>query len=862
LERTEQLEALTTSLADVLSRKRGRMVVVRGEAGIGKTALLRAFCESLPAHVGQLWSACDPLFTPRPLGPLLDLAPQLGGEVGARIAGTAKPHDLAAALLETFDGTAVTVLVVEDIHWADEASLDVLRLVGRRVGTVPALVVVSYREEQLDRTHPLRLVLGELAGAEVTRVDLHGLSLAAVERLARGSAFDHEELRERTAGNPFFVTESLAAAGDHVPDTVRDAVLARAARLAPPARAMLDAVAVVPQRAETWLIEALLSAQPGVLEECLTSGMLRGEGEGVAFRHELARLAIEESIPPDERVTLHPRALGALSDPPGGAPDLARLSHHAEGAHDQDAVLRFAPAAAVQASALGSHRESEQQYARALRFADGVAPGRRAELLERFADESFLTDMRIEALSALDEALELRRREGDLVEQGRTQRLRARLLAGAGQGEEGRAAAQEAISLLEESRADGELARAYAVLSQLTMLADEYEPTLAAAQRALDLARQTGDREVEVAALNNLGTAELDRGLPAGRDRLERSLELAERYGLADEVGRAVVNLVAMLSQSRDYRGVDACVERGREYCNEHGLEAWLSYMDTAAAESAFMKGAWDEAADTAEAITRAPLGSVLRPRVRALSTLGLLRARRGDPGAWPLLDQARDIALGIGELHVVAQIAAARSEAAWLAGEPESIDGETAAAFERSVELQVPHAIGHLGLWRWRSGIATAPEELPAPYRWHVEGETRRAAEWWKERCCPYEAALALADSDEETALRDAHETLRGMGARPAVAIVARRLRERGAQGLPRGPRRSTRENPAGLTARQVEVLELLGLGLRNAEIADRLVVSRKTVDHHVSAILAKLGVRTRGEAVAQAARLELTGR
>jgi DNA-binding CsgD family transcriptional regulator len=855
---------LEERLAEVVGGGRGHVVLVRGEAGIGKTALLRHFCAGLPRGVRPFWSACDPLFTPRPLGPLLDLAAETAGPLRAQIGDSAKPYDVAAALLEELESFAPAVLVVEDLHWADEATLDVLRIASRRAQTVPVLVIASYREEELDRVHPVRLLLGGLAGLDaITRVNLVGLSAAAVELMAESSPLDHAELYARTAGNPFYVTEALAAAGESIPDGVRDAVLARAARLGTDARALLDAAAIVPQRSEPWLLEALLDTPTGALQECLTSGMLRADAAGVAFRHELARLAIEESLAPDERVALHRRAVIALAQPPVGSPDLARLSHHAEGAGDIEAVLRYAPAAAEHASALGAHREAEQQYARALSRAAGLDPQARADLLERFADECFLTDMRVEALDALDQALALRRAGDDVAEQGRTQRLRARLLAGNGRGEEGRAAVLEAIALLEQSPPGRELALAYGVLSQLTMLADEFEPTRMAAERALELAKQTGEVGVQVAALNNLGTTELTHGLADGREKLERSLELAERNGLAEEAGRAYVNLVQALAQAHDFVAVDAYVHRGRDYCSGHGLEAWLSYLDAAWAKSALLKGDWEQAGDAAAAIIRAPLAGLARPRLRALTTLGLLRARRGDPGAAPLLDEAREIARAVGELHITAPVAVARSEAAWLDGRPDSVAEETDEAYAWAVELAEPHALEELALWRWRTGLlGRVPAAVGGPRRWQIEGDWRRAAEWWTERGCPYEAALALADADEEQALRESHEILRGLGARSAVAIVARRLRRRGARGLPRGPRRSTRENPAGLTARQVEVLELLGEGLRNSEIAERLIVSRKTVDHHVAAILAKLGVRTRGEAAAAAARLELTGR
>jgi predicted ATPase len=258
-------------------------------------------------------------------------------------------------------------------------------------------------------------VLGELpSGDAVTRVELGTLSRDTVGELAARSGLDAGELYARTAGNPFFVTETMAAGSALIPETIRDAVHARIARLSPNARALLDAVAIVPQRAEVWLLEALTNGALDALDECLGSGVLRAEVDGVVFRHELARLAVEESLPPHRAVALHRRALAALTDPSLAAQDLARLAHHAEAAGDGPAVLRYAPAAGERAAAVGSPREAQHHYWRALRFAGGIEPAARAELLERFADHAYVSDMRAEAVDAIDEAIAIRREPATL----------------------------------------------------------------------------------------------------------------------------------------------------------------------------------------------------------------------------------------------------------------------------------------------------------------------------------------------------------------------------------------------------------------------------------------------------------------
>jgi predicted ATPase len=255
LEREAVLGGLRESLAEA-SGGCGQLVLVVGEAGAGKSAAVRAFCDEARGSARVLWGGCDPLFTPRPLGPFLDFAEDAGG--GLQEAVDQGPPEVVAALLALARERSATMVVVEDVHWADEATLDVLRLLGRRLWQAPLLVVATYRDDELDRAHPLRIVLGELATQpHVERLPVPPLSAEAVAELAESSELDAAELHRLTGGNPFLVTEVLASGTGAVPATVQDAVLARAARLSERARGLLDAVAIAPPRVELWLLEAL-----------------------------------------------------------------------------------------------------------------------------------------------------------------------------------------------------------------------------------------------------------------------------------------------------------------------------------------------------------------------------------------------------------------------------------------------------------------------------------------------------------------------------------------------------------------------------------------------------------------------------
>ena len=647
LERAAGFDALCESLESVRRSGKGRVVLVGGEAGVGKTALLRWFCRERGGSAPILWGGCDPLFTPRPLGPLLAVAEEAGGPLEELVTNGAMPHELAAALVRQLSAHPGTVFVLEDVHWADEATLDVLKLLARRVAAVPVLVVASFRDDELDPGHPLRRVLGELAtSATVRRLKLDRLSPAAVAQLAQPTGVDPDELYRKTAGNPFFVVEALAAGVDEIPETVRDAVLARVARLSTAARSLLEAVALVPPQAELWLLDAL-AEDVGCLQECLASGMLAADPSGVAFRHELARLAVEESVAPNRRVGLHRAALVALADPPSGEPDLARLAHHAEAARDADAVLRFAPAAAARAASLGAYREAAAQYARALRFGHRLSLGERADLLELRASACYVTDEYDQGIAALREALECRTALDDRLREGDVLRKLSDFLWCPGRTVESECRAREAVALLETLPAGRELAMAYANLASNCLAAQRSAESAGWAARALELADRLEDTEISVYALATLGVATLGAG---GIVRLEQSLEIARRDGLAEQVARAYVMLAETAVIARRHAAASKYLEAGIGYCSERGLDLFLLYLLAFRARLQLDQGRWADAADSASAVLRVQRTSI-NPRIISLVVLGLVRARRGDPGQWEVLDEAWRLAEPTGEL-------------------------------------------------------------------------------------------------------------------------------------------------------------------------------------------------------------------
>lgn len=858
LERDEALAALSEAFNEALLG-RGRLLFVAGEAGAGKTALVRGFCQRLGVESRVLTGACDALSTPRPLGPLIDVAVAVGGALADLVQLGAPPSEVYAAVHDELAGQP-TVLVLEDLHWADEATLDVLRLLGRRIETLPALVVATFRDDGLDRAHPVRVLVGDLATApSADRLTLEPLSPAAVAQLAFGHSIDPDELYFRTGGNPFFVVQALEAGEMEVPATVRDAVLARTAGLSQAAATLVEVVAVAPPHVEPWLLEAVVDEAVDRLDECVATGVVTAGDAGVAFRHELARLAVEESLTATRRLALHRRVLAALTAPPTGKPDLARLAHHAEAAQDPAAVLAFAPAAAERAESVGAYREAAAQYARALRFADGLSPERRAELLERRSEACYLADDQLAAIALLREAVECHRHTGAARREADALTKLTSYLVCRGLYTEAEGAARAATRLVGEDPESPELGRAYAAHAQLRLNMNDLDASIAWARRAIDIAERCGDEATLGMALITLGTAEIERDVTEGRPTLEQAVAVGRESGRVVQVARALNNLGRAGVVHRSHELANTYLRAALEHCTEQNLDLWRINVLAYRAQSELDQGRWTDAAETVALLLEDPRESPW-PHFEALLVLALVRARRGDPEAHAALDQARTIGAPPEELESVGALAAAQAEIAWLEHRLEDIDEATAAALELAVRCRAPWTIGALAHWRRLAGIdETPPPGAAGPYALELAGEWKQAAEAWTSLGCPYEAALAFAETGDEKLLRHALDELQRLGALPASRLVTRRLRALGARGLARGPRRETRESPAGLTARELDVVRLVSQGLRNAEIADRLFLSPRTVDHHVSAILRKLDARTRGEAGARAAELGL---
>jgi DNA-binding CsgD family transcriptional regulator/tetratricopeptide (TPR) repeat protein len=847
-------------LSRLLSEAReghGRLVFVGGEAGIGKTSLVRRFAGMVGDRTPVLMGGCDPLSTPRPLAPLIDIADRFPGSGISLAAG--KDQIFRETLSALTSATNAVIIVFEDVHWADDATLDLVRVIGRRIHDCRALLIATYRDDETGHRHPLRQVLGDTATAPgVRRLTIAPLSLASVQAMTAGTALRAQDLFRQTGGNPFFVTEILATGRNEIPGTVRDAVLSRVSRLSAEARAVLEASSVIGFRIEPWLLNTVAPGSSSALEENLHSGVLTTDGPSYSFRHELARVAVLDSILPHSRLDLNRRVLDALLTLPPEQQDAARIAHHADEAGDGAVVVRYAPDAARRASRLSAHREAMAQYQRALRYKDRLPEEECARVLAEYAHECAATDDYDTAVASAREAHSHWRRIGDRFNEGAILGFISGCLLSTARVDEARAASVEAITLLERFPPSPELAESYARRSRISTSDRDLDEGVRWSEKALEIARSINDVRNQSIALNRLGSARLAQN-DEGEQVLLIALQLAHDASLPVEAVGAYISLATILIERREFTRAETYLNEGLAYAEEHQLDGFLTPSLGLLALLKMYTGRWSEVEDAAARVLGRPRVNIIS-RMYSLNAIGKLYARRGDPRSSGVIDELRTASAQTPMFRYHAPMLAADAEAAWLSGDTSRAGKTASLLLDLALEKRHPWLAGEALVILSRIGERPPPPDwIALPYALELKHEWRAAAHKWRDHGCPYEAADVLAQSADADDLIGALAEFDRLEAAPAAMRVRKRLREMGIRGIPRGPRESTRSNEAGLTRREIEIVQLLSEGLTNSQIAERVFLSPKTVDHHVSNVLSKLGIHTRSHVGREAARLGL---
>ena len=867
IERENSLQMLRAASLQANSGQ-GSIVIVSGEAGIGKTTLLQEFGRNIQGNTKILWGGCEPLFTARPLGPLHDMAYSIDESIRTLFEQGAAQDRLFPAVLNALQSMRhSSILIFEDVHWADNATLDFIKYIGRRIALLGVNLVLSLRSDEVGNNHPLSQVLGDLPSNLTARIELQPLSPEGVSEMAKAIGRSSSGLHQITAGNPFFVTELLAQSENtqsRIPASVRDAVWARISRLSSKQRKILELVSISPGSIELTLVKAVLGTDVELgVQRCTEQGILQLEELGqIRFRHELARLAMLEQISADQQVGLHEQISEAMSDAveAGSTFGISRQMHHAAGARNAAKILAIAPLAAADAARLGAHQQAAAHLETGLKYTNGAPKELVAQLNEDWAYEAGLAvGISDETIAARTRAVTLWRDLNNSEKIALNLRWLSRMHWYRGESKTATEYLDQALKELENLPPSRELAMALSARAQFHMLHEQNDEAIIWGLKTITLAEELGELEPRVHALNTTGIAMLRKNRSEGEAKIEESLALALKHGFHEQAARAYTNYSGHAVQCRQFALAEKILSEGIAFDSAHDLDSWTHYLIGVQAQLRLDQSRFREA----ETIANGVLGIerlTLLMKLPARQVLGKSRIRLGKVDGLQVMEKTLQDALATGEQQYIAPAHFAMVEATWLDGKLDEDNlslNELLRVDTKNFDLWDR---GELAVWLHRCKLeipfAISSELISAP-RWaELQGDISKSSALWTELGLPYEAALVLLQSSGETAadnIQKAITILEGIEARPAVKLarqIATRLGVADRLSKPRrGPYAAARRHPLGLTQRELQIAGFIVEGLGNVEVSRRIVRSQRTVEHHVSSILEKLNAKNRFE-------------
>ena len=855
IERAAFLNSLQLKFESVAEGE-GHCVLLRGEAGIGKTSLIKAFCKDKKNDYKIFLGTCDALFTPRPLAPIYDIIWQIRGD---NVLDTNDRSLLFSQLfheIEVQKGT--TLIVIEDIHWADEATLDFIKFFARRISQLHCLFILTYRDNEILDNHPLRNVLGQLPSDSLTRLQLSPLSRQAVEKMAEERGYKGEDVFSISGGNPFYVTEILASYSPGVPDNIKDAILSVYHKQAKGTKNAWEICSVIPEGLEINRFGKIKSSWDAEMDHCFALEIIIIKNNRVIFKHELYRRTIEGSLSPFKRIELNKRMLDLFLDSFEQEGEIERIVHYAKNANENKLVVKYAPIAAKQAASVGAHIEASKLFLTAIEYSDGNDVDQMVEFYESYAYECYLTNQVRDAIIYQGKALKIRQQKNEIEQAGNCLRLLSRLWWFDGNRQEAEKYGNDAIGIFESQPASKAKAMAYSNMSQLKLLSDETAECVMWGKKAIEIAKELKDDEILCHAMNNVGSVlwKTNSSKGKGREMLFESLDIALKNSFHEHAARAYSNIVSVYLLFKEYELASQVLEEGINYCEERNLNSSKNYKLYIKAKIFFETGHWHQASAILENLLSNPsqLGSV---KIAALTVLSVIKIRKGEGDALVYLNEAKLLSKKTKEHNRVIPVMIAELEYEWLTGKERITEEELKLSIELVRKIDNSYLNSEFAFWLKK----TRKKELDIaglyePYKLLKEGKIKSAVGFWEAKGCPFEKAFALFAGNEDE-MKNALLIFHQIGADAVYEKIKMEMRAGGIKKIPRGLRESTKTNPAQLTNRELDVLHLLQKGIQNKEIAGALFISPKTTDHHISNILFKLDVKSRSKAVAEAIRL-----
>ena len=838
-EREDQLAALEKAVK--ATSELGTVVLVSGEAGHGKTSLVNTVLRTLDHRYRVLRASCEPVGIPAAFAPLFDLLDVLPDELARDLkAGGGRPA-VYAGMLDLIKNDRI-VLLLEDLHWSDEATMGLVRYLGRRIEATNSSLIVTYRSEELESNPQLRLVIADL-GPSAIRIEVPALTLAGVSQMARDLDLDAGALHQATLGNPFFVEEVIRHPHHDLPPTVQNAVLANAGHLPKTAREFLNLVALSHDGVDLTFAESLHAKASTDLDLALQRRLIMMSNDRVACRHELIRESLAQAIPEATKRRLHRQLLANLEAKVGESPDIARLAYHSIGAGDTGKSLTYSLQAARGTAQAGAHRQAAHHYDNALRHPHGTTSEILSEMLLDAAWEFCLINDFDRARNLARERIALAPSE---LETSRAWAWLAFYESRQNDLDAAKEAAGIAIEGLRNHPVSEELAVALGVAAWVDLAEGHWARAIELGDETERVAQAAGATHVAIYGATTAGTARSVLSDPRGKVQIEEAARMGVEMKLGEFTARAMNNRGGVALSRGRLEEARHWFDQMIEYSAANELDAWYIAGVATRAFINVMSGRWQDADTDLEVVTGQK--TCLQTEVEVLVTAATLRSRRADPRSAESIESVLTRVVGSRDHDIMAMGCVLALQGAWMGFGSVQAAQELYVRFLAGCDLD-PVLRSRLGFWARRLDFDPPEGAMAGPVGLEWNGQIAEAADAWEQLGFPVETAITRAlvpNANFEAVFGD----LRRMGAEGVIRGLRRELERRGVKHIPRGERATTRNNPGGLTAREAEVLALIAAGHSNAAIANELFITEKTAGHHVSAVLAKLGVKSRVQA------------